>query len=264
MLAITDPEDAYELHMNLIAHGRTVCRPRPRCGECELLADVPATAAGHGRAGPLSRIRGESQRVVSAPAASPVPRADRRMNKRTFLIFGLFAVLFAVVMPVWAFCKDGSPSPERSPPPTRSARALRRPTAAAATPSPAPAPTASSAPTSTTASRSAGEGDARRRTASRVENAIEKGVGTTVRGYARRDPPGPGCRGGRQLRRPGSRPVAPPGPAARGGRSDRVASIFPPTVRSLLTTPLSSEETSSSRSRHGRVVSTSRRPAARA
>jgi endonuclease-3 len=36
MLAITDPEDAYELHLNLIAHGRSVCRPRPRCGECEL------------------------------------------------------------------------------------------------------------------------------------------------------------------------------------------------------------------------------------
>jgi len=36
MLAITDPGDAYELHLNLIAHGRGVCRPRPRCGECEL------------------------------------------------------------------------------------------------------------------------------------------------------------------------------------------------------------------------------------
>ncbi|MGZ5357226.1 MAG: endonuclease III domain-containing protein [Solirubrobacterales bacterium] len=36
MLAITDPEDAYELHLNLIAHGRSVCRPRPRCGECGL------------------------------------------------------------------------------------------------------------------------------------------------------------------------------------------------------------------------------------
>lgn len=36
MLAITDPEDAYELHLNLIAHGRRVCRPRPRCGECDL------------------------------------------------------------------------------------------------------------------------------------------------------------------------------------------------------------------------------------
>ncbi len=36
MLAITDPADAYELHLNLIAHGRAVCRPRPRCGECGL------------------------------------------------------------------------------------------------------------------------------------------------------------------------------------------------------------------------------------
>lgn len=36
MLAITDPGDAYELHMNLIEHGRAVCRPRPRCGECGL------------------------------------------------------------------------------------------------------------------------------------------------------------------------------------------------------------------------------------
>jgi endonuclease-3 len=36
MLAITPREDAYELHMNLIAHGRAVCRPRPRCGECGL------------------------------------------------------------------------------------------------------------------------------------------------------------------------------------------------------------------------------------
>jgi endonuclease III len=36
MLAITPPEDAYELHINLIRHGRAVCRPRPRCGECGL------------------------------------------------------------------------------------------------------------------------------------------------------------------------------------------------------------------------------------
>lgn len=36
MLAITDPADAYELHLNLIAHGRGPCRPRPRCGECAL------------------------------------------------------------------------------------------------------------------------------------------------------------------------------------------------------------------------------------
>jgi endonuclease III len=37
MLAITPSEDAYEFHMNLIAHGRTLCRPaRPRCEECAL------------------------------------------------------------------------------------------------------------------------------------------------------------------------------------------------------------------------------------
>lgn len=36
MLRITDPADAYELHMNLIEHGRRVCRPRPRCNECAL------------------------------------------------------------------------------------------------------------------------------------------------------------------------------------------------------------------------------------
>jgi endonuclease-3 len=36
MLAITDPGDAYEFHMNLIRHGRELCRPAPRCGECDL------------------------------------------------------------------------------------------------------------------------------------------------------------------------------------------------------------------------------------
>jgi endonuclease-3 len=46
MLRITPPEDAYELHMNLIRHGRTICKPaRPRCGECALLRMCP-----HGRA----------------------------------------------------------------------------------------------------------------------------------------------------------------------------------------------------------------------
>ena len=54
MLAITDPEDAYELHINLITHGRRVCRPRPRCGECALQRMCPwfrrnRTAARDGR-----------------------------------------------------------------------------------------------------------------------------------------------------------------------------------------------------------------------
>ena len=41
MLAITEPADAYEFHMNLIRHGREVCRPTPRCGECELRRMCP-------------------------------------------------------------------------------------------------------------------------------------------------------------------------------------------------------------------------------
>ena len=36
-----DPEDAYELHINLIRHGRAVCRPRPRCDECALRRMCP-------------------------------------------------------------------------------------------------------------------------------------------------------------------------------------------------------------------------------
>ena len=46
MLAVVDPEDAYELHMNLIRHGREVCRPKPRCGECALRRMCPWYRAG--------------------------------------------------------------------------------------------------------------------------------------------------------------------------------------------------------------------------
>ena len=41
MLAVTDPEDAYELHVNLIRHGREICRPRPRCELCALRRMCP-------------------------------------------------------------------------------------------------------------------------------------------------------------------------------------------------------------------------------
>jgi endonuclease III len=41
MLRVTDPEDAYELHINLIRHGRSVCRPRPRCEVCALRRMCP-------------------------------------------------------------------------------------------------------------------------------------------------------------------------------------------------------------------------------
>jgi endonuclease-3 len=41
---LVDPEDAYEFHINLIRHGRRVCRPRPQCEDCALLRMCP-----HGR-----------------------------------------------------------------------------------------------------------------------------------------------------------------------------------------------------------------------
>ena len=42
MLRITPPEDAYELHLNLITHGRRLCRPaRPLCEECALSRMCP-------------------------------------------------------------------------------------------------------------------------------------------------------------------------------------------------------------------------------
>jgi endonuclease-3 len=42
MLRVTPPEDAYELHVNLINHGRSLCRPaRPKCSECALRRMCP-------------------------------------------------------------------------------------------------------------------------------------------------------------------------------------------------------------------------------
>lgn len=41
MLAIVPAEDAHEFHVNLIRHGRAVCRPKPRCGECALRRMCP-------------------------------------------------------------------------------------------------------------------------------------------------------------------------------------------------------------------------------
>jgi len=42
LLRLVDPEDVYELHVNLIRHGRRICSARnPRCGECPLLSLCP-------------------------------------------------------------------------------------------------------------------------------------------------------------------------------------------------------------------------------
>jgi endonuclease III len=38
---LVEPEHAFEVHINLIRHGRAVCRPRPRCEECALRRMCP-------------------------------------------------------------------------------------------------------------------------------------------------------------------------------------------------------------------------------
>jgi endonuclease III len=49
LLLLVDPEDAYEFHMNLIRHGRELCRPTPRCDACALRRMCPfgRTAPNH-------------------------------------------------------------------------------------------------------------------------------------------------------------------------------------------------------------------------
>ena len=119
MLAITPPEDAYELHINLIQHGRAVCRPAP-----------------------LRRVR-------PAPDVPVLPEPDQyaappEMKRSTFVIFGLVVLILGVGVPAWAITHEGSQSasPEEVPPTCRTARTCSSPTAAPATPSPRPAPTA--------------------------------------------------------------------------------------------------------------------------
>jgi endonuclease-3 len=46
MLRVVEPDDAYELHINLIRHGRAVCRPRPRCELCALRRMCPYWRGG--------------------------------------------------------------------------------------------------------------------------------------------------------------------------------------------------------------------------
>jgi endonuclease III len=41
LLTLVDPGDSYEFHMNLIRHGRELCRPKPLCGACELRRMCP-------------------------------------------------------------------------------------------------------------------------------------------------------------------------------------------------------------------------------
>ncbi|OLE38860.1 MAG: hypothetical protein AUG48_00755 [Actinobacteria bacterium 13_1_20CM_3_68_9] len=41
LLRVVEPGDAYELHINLIRHGRAICRPRPLCELCALRRMCP-------------------------------------------------------------------------------------------------------------------------------------------------------------------------------------------------------------------------------
>jgi endonuclease-3 len=51
MHAVTDPADAFELHVNLIRHGRRLCTARrPACPECPLLGLCPYGKRATGRA----------------------------------------------------------------------------------------------------------------------------------------------------------------------------------------------------------------------
>ena len=59
MLRLVDAEDAYEMHVSLIRHGRRTCTARnPRCGECPLLRLCPYGQASKGRKrAPTGKLR---------------------------------------------------------------------------------------------------------------------------------------------------------------------------------------------------------------
>jgi endonuclease-3 len=67
LLAVVDPADAYELHINLIRHGRAVCRPRPHCEECRVRRMCPYWR---------TVVRGAAG-SISAPSAGPAPARPR-------------------------------------------------------------------------------------------------------------------------------------------------------------------------------------------
>jgi endonuclease-3 len=46
LLKVVDADDIYEVHINLIRHGRAVCRPRPRCEQCRLRRTCPYWRSG--------------------------------------------------------------------------------------------------------------------------------------------------------------------------------------------------------------------------
>ena len=128
MLAITDPEDAYELHMNLI----------PTAGA----SAGPSRAARSASCGGCVRGSGGTGRNGRFPAVS----------KRPFVLFGLLAALCLLVIPFFALGKEGDQDAAlvKVEPQDQRPRSCSPTTAAPATRSRPQAPTASSAPISTT------------------------------------------------------------------------------------------------------------------
>ena len=89
MLAVVPPEDAYELHVNLIRHGRTICRPKPRCGECGLRRMCPWYRDDTARAQVVSPPPREQEslhlfrhrRRSSSPSRSPFSSSTRKATQ---------------------------------------------------------------------------------------------------------------------------------------------------------------------------------------
>jgi endonuclease-3 len=66
--ALTEPADAYELHVNLLRHGRRLCRPqRPLCEQCPLLRLCPLGRQLTGATSVKEPVGGKRKRSPEAP-----------------------------------------------------------------------------------------------------------------------------------------------------------------------------------------------------
>ena len=77
------PAEYLALHLYLILHGRTVCRPRPKCPDCCLRAGC-AAGGGAGRSGAgriQSEAAGGSGTASRLTTRSSPPRMDRTFNR---------------------------------------------------------------------------------------------------------------------------------------------------------------------------------------
>lgn len=74
--------ELYELHLNLLEHGRSVCRPaRPRCGECPLAADCAHAQRAEGGEGPDEAGQDGPGRERGSSAGARVERRAGRSRR---------------------------------------------------------------------------------------------------------------------------------------------------------------------------------------